>query len=132
MGRATLLQRPGCYKRDRSSRLPRLLLDVWKNVMSDDNRTEFVVQQDKLGLVIGRDGRTKLRIERLFDVQVDLTSHGQPDGEWVTLRGREDSRKKAQVRSGRSTPCVRNRKDRSRFLSLFGRSSLCRCAIQKR
>ena len=71
--------------------------------MSDDDRTEFVVQQDKLGLVIGRDGRTRLRIERLFDVRVDLTSHGQPDGEWVTLRGREDSRKKAQVRSGRLT-----------------------------
>lgn len=78
--------------------------------MSDGDRTDFVVHQDKLGLVIGRDGRTKARIERLFDVAMDLTSHGQPDGEWVTLCGHEDNRRKAQVISGLCEPfLLRNR-----------------------
>eukprot|EP00118_Oscarella_pearsei_P004663 m.20289 g.20289 ORF g.20289 m.20289 type:complete len:761 (+) comp27994_c0_seq3:2353-4635(+) len=58
--------------------------------------TDFAIRRDKVGLFIGRDGKTMARIEKLFDVEVELIDSASTQGEWVTIKGREENRRRAQ------------------------------------
>lgn len=58
--------------------------------------TQFVIPQEKIGLLLGTGGKTFKRIGSLFKVHIHLTSGHHQSGEWVSIYGKEDDRARAK------------------------------------
>eukprot|EP00116_Pleurobrachia_bachei_P011083 sb/3471345/ len=58
--------------------------------------TQFVIAQEKIGLLLGTGGKTFKRIGSLFKVHIHLTSGHHQSGEWVSIYGKEEDRGKAK------------------------------------